>query len=374
MSRVLVAMSGGIDSTVSALLLKRQGFDVHGVIMKNWDHGEEGSNCSFEKDSRDVNWVCQKIGINYSVIDFTTQYWNYVFQPYLTSLNHGYTPNADVLCNKYIKFHFLLKELSRFSADYLATGHYARTDGIRLFRGRDTCKDQSYFISITDPLVFSKLIFPVGNMLKSHVQQLGREADLFPILARKESMGLCFVGKRNNFQQFLSQYIPYNPGEIISLEGAYVGKHIGYQFYTIGQRCRLHGQPKGMYVAAKDAVNNRIYVVDDSNHPTLFSNSFTVELPTWSIGKFPFLCSVKTRYLSGLTYCILKRVEENSVRVQCLFESIRAITPGQIAVFYLGNICLGGAAILSREIENCPSSITDTFINSEENVRSIHLN
>ena len=374
MSRVLVAMSGGIDSTVSALLLKRQGYDVHGVIMKNWDYGEEGSNCSFEKDNRDVEWACHKIGIDFSVIDFTAQYWNYVFQPYITNLINGYTPNADVLCNKFIKFHFLLKQLSRFSADYLATGHYARTDSTRLYRGRDTKKDQSYFLSLTDPFVFSKVLFPVGNMLKSQVQQIGREAELLPILARKESMGLCFVGKRKKFDEFLSQYIPQNSGEIISLDGICLGRHLGHQFYTIGQRTRLCGQPKRMYVVTKDAINNRIYVVDNSNHPALFSNSFIVELPRWPIGNFPFLCSVKTRYLSGLTDCMLKRVGENSMQVQCLFESIRAVTPGQIAVFYSGDICLGGAAILSRDLQMCPSGREDTFISSKPNAQSIQLN
>ena len=367
MKRVLMAMSGGVDSSVSALLLKRQGYEVHGVLMKNWDHGEEGSECSYERDYRDVDWVCHKIGIEYSVIDFTKEYWNFVFQPYLRSHNQGYTPNADVACNKCIKFNFLFKQLTVFSASYLATGHYARTDdGDRLIRGRDVIKDQSYFLALTDPLVFSKVLFPVGDMLKSEVQQIARDENLDPILARKESMGLCFVGKRRKFHQFLSQYIPYQVGNAFSLEDEYVGTHMGYQFYTIGQRARLQGQRKGTYVVAKDAKSNSIYVVDDYNHASLYSKRLRVEYASsLKIDKFPFLCCVQTRYSSIGSYCIVRMYGDGVLDVECVFDSIRAVTPGQIAVFYLGDVCLGGSVIVSRQLENCPTHVRDTFIDTE---------
>ena len=361
-----MAMSGGIDSSVSALLLKRQGYEVHGVLMKNWDHGEEGSECSYEKDFRDVDWVCHKIGIEYSVIDFTKEYWNLVFQPYLSSFNQGYTPNADVACNKYIKFHFLFKQLSVLSASYLATGHYARTDGARLIRGRDVTKDQSYFLALTDPLVFSKVIFPVGDMLKSEVQQIARDENLAPILARKESMGLCFVGKRRKFHRFLSQYIPYKAGSAFSLENEHVGTHMGYQFYTIGQRARLQGQRKGMYVVAKDAVSNSIYVVDDCNHESMYSKRLRVEYTSrLKIDRFPCLCCVQTRYGSIGSYCVVRMYGNGVLDVECVFDSVRAVAPGQIAAFYLGDVCLGGCVVIWRHIESCPSHVRDTFIETK---------
>ena len=358
--RVLLAMSGGIDSSVSALLLKQQGYDVHGVLMKNWDHNEEGSYCSFEKDNRDVDWMCRKLGIDYSIVNFTKQYWNKVFQPYLSDVNRGLNPNPDVLCNKHIKFNLLLKQLPNFEADLLATGHYALTDGNRLKRGKDKTKDQSYFIALTDPLVYSRVLFPVGNMLKNEVQLLAREAGLFPILARKESMGLCFVGKRRTFHRFLSQYIPYNPGKAVSVDGKLMGEHIGQQFYTIGQRARISGKPNALFVVVKDPVNNVIRVSD--NTMDLYSSEFIIERPEWHLElSYPLLCSVQVKYRGHPYFCIVKERNASSLRVEIVGDSIRAVAPGQFAVFYLQDLCLGGARILSNDLD-LTSDIRDLII------------
>ncbi len=351
--RMVVGMSGGVDSAVAALLLKRQGYDVVGVFMKNWEESDENGVCTADEDFAQVRAVCDRIGIPYYSVNFTQAYWDRVFTYFLNEYRAGRTPNPDVMCNKEIKFKAFLKFALELEAKKLATGHYARIQErqgrYRLLKGMDPAKDQSYFLHVLGQQELARACFPLGELTKSHVRQLAREAGLSNA-ERKDSTGICFIGERN-FRAFLSQYLPAMPGDIIELDtGRRVGRHEGLMYYTLGQRKGLgiggigSGQP--WFVVDKDLEQNILYAAQGKDHPRLYTVGCRAGDMNWVEGDAPaacFSCTAKFRY----------RQSDQPVTVwikgdQCLIEfktPQRAVTPGQFAVLYQGEACLGGGVI-----------------------------
>nr|XP_012225785.1 PREDICTED: mitochondrial tRNA-specific 2-thiouridylase 1 isoform X2 [Linepithema humile] len=291
---VVVGISGGVDSAVTALLLKNKGFNVIGVFMKNWDIRDETGNCMVEKDYNDAQWICNKLKIPLVQVDFVKEYWNEVFSDLVEKYQTGYTPNPDILCNKNIKFnkffHFARK---KFQADAIATGHYAKTSfgsylenyeadtNVHLLQARDSNKDQTFFLHQIPQQTLRCCMFPLGNYLKSHVKTIAKEAGLYQIAQKKESMGICFVGKRE-FQDFISEYIHDKPGDYVDLDsGLVIGKHNGIHKWTIGQRCKISGCLKPYYVFNKDQETNTILVVSGTTHPALYSDSLITQDVYW---------------------------------------------------------------------------------------------
>lgn len=350
-TRVVVGMSGGVDSSVAALLLKQQGYDVIGIFMKNWDDTDENGVCTATEDYDDVIQVCNQIGIPYYAVNFEKQYWDKVFTYFLDEYKAGRTPNPDVMCNKEIKFRAFLEHAISLGADYLATGHYAQVelrDGeYKMLRGADANKDQTYFLNQLSQDQLSKVMFPIGNIPKSKVREIAKEAGL-ATASKKDSTGICFIGERN-FKEFLSGYLPAQPGLMQTLSGEVKGKHDGLMYYTIGQRHGLGigGSGDPWFVIGKDLEKNVLYVDQGFDNDLLYSDSLTATSISWVSGKMPegtVTCTAKFRY----------RQEDHAVQVkmtdaetaQVIFDQpVRAITPGQAVVFYNGDECLGGGTI-----------------------------
>ncbi|CAI9388359.1 tRNA 2-thiouridine(34) synthase MnmA [Niallia sp. Sow4_A1] len=350
-TRVVVGMSGGVDSSVAALLLKEQGYDVIGIFMKNWDDTDEFGVCTATEDYEDVIRVCNQLGIPYYAVNFEKQYWDKVFTYFLEEYKAGRTPNPDVMCNKEIKFKAFLEHAMSLGADYLATGHYAqvvREDGqVRMLRGKDDNKDQTYFLNQLTEEQLSKVMFPIGGMEKSKVRELAAKANL-ATATKKDSTGICFIGERN-FKEFLSGYLPAQKGNMETMDGEIVGRHDGLMYYTIGQRHGLGigGSGDPWFVIGKDLQRNVLYVGQGFHHELLYSDSIIATNVSWvsndRIGT-SFECTAKFRYRQPDNKVTVEVIDEKTVKV-IFHEPIRAVTPGQAVVFYQGEECLGGGTI-----------------------------
>ncbi|GIM45099.1 tRNA-specific 2-thiouridylase MnmA [Collibacillus ludicampi] len=352
-TRVVVGMSGGVDSSVTALLLKRQGYDVIGVFMKNWDDTDEFGHCTATDDFNDVRKVCEQIGIPYYSVNFEKEYMEKVFTYFLDEYKKGRTPNPDVLCNREIKFKEFLDAALGLGADYVATGHYARIDFVdgeyRLLRGLDPNKDQSYFLSQLSQYQLSKSMFPLGHLTKSQVREIAAEAGL-ATAKKKDSTGICFIGEKN-FKEFLKNYLPAKPGEMRTLSGEYKGRHEGLMYYTIGQRHGLgiggSGTGEPWFVVGKDVEKNILYVEQGAEHPSLYSQGLFASDVHWvSEREKPstFTCTAKFRYRQPDQEVTVHLKSGNTCDV-IFAKPQKAITPGQAVVFYQGEVCLGSGMI-----------------------------
>lgn len=353
--RVVVGMSGGVDSSVSALLLKRQGYDVIGIFMKNWDDTDEFGHCTAEEDSEDVRRVCEQIGIPYYTVNFEQEYMDKVFHYFLDEYKKGRTPNPDVMCNREIKFGEFLQKALDLGASFIATGHYARIEyaqgEYRLLRGEDANKDQTYFLNALGQYQLSKAMFPIGHLPKTKVREIAMDAGL-ATAKKKDSTGVCFIGERN-FKQFLSSYLPAIPGEIRTFDGEVKGTHDGLMYYTLGQRQGLgiggseSGSGEPWFVAAKDLAENILYVVQGGNHPSLFSKGLLAAEVSWvsdHLPPAPLNCTAKFRYRQPDQEVTVIHKENNTYEV-VFAQPQKAVTPGQAVVFYQGEACLGGGTI-----------------------------
>lgn len=352
-TKVVMGMSGGVDSSVAALLLKEQGYEVIGIFMKNWDEKDDEGYCTTEEDYEDVRRVCSKIDIPYYTVNFVKEYWDRVFTYFLDEYKKGRTPNPDVMCNKEIKFKAFLDYALKLGAEYIATGHYAqveyRSGEYQLLRGVDGNKDQSYFLCALNQYQLSKTIFPLGHLEKSEVRDIARKAEL-PTAYKKDSTGICFIGERD-FDDFLDKYLPAKPGEIKNLEGKQLGKHNGLMHYTMGQRKGLGiggtGTGEPWFVASKDLEKNILYVVQGSEHPALFSKGLIADDVNWISTNNPpesFDCTAKFRYRQPDQKVTVYPKEANKCKV-IFHEPQKAISVGQAVVFYNDEVCLGGGII-----------------------------
>ncbi|RDY71950.1 tRNA 2-thiouridine(34) synthase MnmA [Halobacillus trueperi] len=350
-TRVVVGMSGGVDSSVAALLLKEQGYDVVGIFMKNWDDTDENGVCTATEDYEDVIRVCNQLDIPYFAVNFEKQYWDKVFTYFLDEYKKGRTPNPDVMCNKEIKFKAFMDHAMSLGADYLATGHYAQVrenDGTyEMLRGVDHNKDQTYFLNQLSQEVLSKVMFPLGHLEKKEVRRIAEEHDL-ATAKKKDSTGICFIGERN-FKEFLSEYLPAQPGNMETLDGEVKGKHDGLMYYTLGQRQGLGigGAGDPWFVVGKNVTDNILYVGQGFHHDALYSDGLIASEASWTKGSVPtesFKCTAKFRYRQEDSGVTVYPMEDGTWKVM-FDEPERAITPGQAVVFYDGEVCLGGATI-----------------------------
>ena len=354
MKRVVIGMSGGVDSSVAAIILKKQGYDVIGLFMRNWDSsmnndflGNPNLNepiCPQEQDYNDALKVCEKIGIPLHRVDFVKEYWDYVFTYFLEELKHGRTPNPDIMCNKYIKFDMFLKEAKKLGADYIATGHYARMINGELYRGVDNNKDQTYFLSQLSKEQLKDVLFPIGDLNKKEVRKIAEEYDLITA-KKKDSTGICFIGERN-FTKFLENYLPNQPGDILDIKtGKKVGEHIGLMYYTIGQRRGLNigGSKERMFVVGKDLNKNVLYISYGDNE-YLISDACIIDQVNFNTEKRPTKCTAKFRYRQPDNDVTLDYLEDDTIKV-CYPQGVKSVTPGQACVLYLGEQCLGGGII-----------------------------
>lgn len=355
MSKVVIGMSGGVDSSVAAILLKKQGYEVIGLFMRNWDSlvnndvlGNptlDNNICPQEQDYNDALAVCEKIGIPLHRIDFVKEYWDYVFTYFLDELKVGRTPNPDIMCNKYIKFDMFAKEANKLGADFIATGHYARIIDGQLYKAIDTNKDQSYFLSQLSKKQLSNVLFPIGDLVKPEVRKIALEYNLITA-KKKDSTGICFIGERN-FNNFLQNYLPNQPGKIINIENnETIGEHIGLMYYTIGQRKGLNigGSADRLFVVGKDLNKNILYVAYNENNDYLYSDEALIDTINWTYKEKPTDCCAKFRYRQPDIPVNLTYNNDNTITVNYK-EKCKAVTPGQACVFYLGDICLGGGLI-----------------------------
>ncbi|GGA41759.1 tRNA 2-thiouridine(34) synthase MnmA [Paenibacillus physcomitrellae] len=354
--KVIVGMSGGVDSSVTALLLKQQGYEPIGIFMKNWDDTDELGYCTAEQDAEDVRRVCEQIGIPYYTVNFEKEYFDKVFSYFLDEYKRGRTPNPDVMCNREIKFGEFLNKALDLGADYVATGHYARVveeDGkFKLLRGVDSNKDQTYFLNALSQEQLSRAMFPIGHLPKPEVRRIAEEAGLYTA-KKKDSTGVCFIGERN-FREFLSHYLPAKSGDMVDIEtGEVKGRHDGLMYYTLGQRQGLgiggsgNGQP--WFVAEKDLERNILYVVQGDKHPSMYSTGLVASGLNWIAGDRPAAgsslhCTAKFRYRQPDQGVTITFREDDTVHV-AFDEQQKAITPGQAVVFYGGEVCLGGGII-----------------------------
>ncbi len=353
--KVVIGMSGGVDSSVAAILLKEQGYDVVGLFMRNWDSsinndylGNPNLNnniCPQEEDYNDALKVCEEIGIPLHRVDFVKEYWDYVFEYFLRELKNGRTPNPDIMCNKYIKFDMFAKEAYKLGADYIATGHYARIVNGKLYKGIDHNKDQTYFLSQLTNEQLQHVLFPVGDLEKPKVREIALKYDL-ATAKKKDSTGICFIGERN-FQKFLENYLPNIPGDIINIQtNEVIGKHIGLMYYTIGQRKGLNigGSLDRIYVVGKNIEKNILYIAHGDDNEFLISTSAIIEQVNWISENKPQKCSAKFRYRQPDNDVEIKFLDNNEILVT-YNQGIKAVTPGQACVFYLNEECLGGGII-----------------------------
>ncbi len=354
-SRIVVGLSGGVDSSVAALLLVEQGHDVHGVFMKNWEDSHEAGYCSTVEDLEDARSVCDTLGIPLHQVSFTAEYRERVFRYFLDEYRRGRTPNPDILCNTEIKFRAFLDHARRLGAKRIATGHYVRRetrdDQQHLLKGSDPNKDQSYFLYGLDQSQLASALFPVGDLHKQEVRDRAARAGLVTH-AKKDSTGICFIGERP-FREFLNRFLPAQPGPIRTPEGELLGEHAGLMFHTIGQRQglgiggRRDGDGAPWYVASKEPENNTLIVVQGHDHPALFHQRLRASQLHWIAGQAPTIplrCQAKIRYRQHDQACVLDALDPRGATVR-FSEPQRAITPGQSIVFYLADDCLGGGTI-----------------------------
>jgi tRNA (5-methylaminomethyl-2-thiouridylate)-methyltransferase len=369
-TRVVVGMSGGVDSTVAALLLKQKGYDVVGIFMKNWDDTDENGVCTATEDYDDVVRVSNQIGIPYYAVNFEKQYWDRVFTYFLEEYKAGRTPNPDVMCNKEIKFRAFLDHALSLGADYVATGHYARVDKrdgkTWMIRAADQHKDQTYFLNQLSQEQISKVLFPLGDLEKPEVREIARDHHL-ATADKKDSTGICFIGERN-FKEFLSHYLPANPGEIRTVDGKLMGRHDGLMYYTNGQRQGLGiGGPGGpWFVCGKDVKKNILYIAPGKNHPALYSQGLIAEKVNWISGEPEekiFHCTAKFRYRQKDRPVTVHILPDH--RIEVVFDELEwAITPGQSVVLYDFDACLGGGTI-SRVLNQGTDAALD-FVDSTQ--------
>lgn len=355
--RVVLGMSGGVDSSVSALLLKEAGYDVIGLFMKNWDEKDENGVCTATDDSDDARRVANQLEIPYYTINFEKEYWDRVFTYFLNEYKKGRTPNPDVMCNQEIKFNAFLDYAMKLEGDYIAMGHYAqveeRNGEYYLLRGKDNNKDQSYFLSRIGQRALSKTIFPIGNIEKPRVRELAQENKLYTAL-KKDSTGICFIGERN-FDEFLDKYLLASEGDFIDVDGNKVGRHSGLIHYTLGQRKGIGiggvGTGEPWFVVGKNLKKNIIYVAQGEKHPALYSTSLIGEDPSWILERMPTMpikCTAKFRYRQSDIPVTVNILEDGNLHI--VYDApVKAVTPGQVAVLYQGEICLGSSIIKSIE-------------------------
>lgn len=351
---VVVGMSGGVDSSVSALILKELGYNVIGIYMKNWEEQDERGVCRSVKDFEDVIKVCEQIQIPYYTINFVKEYHDHVFTHFLNELKAGFTPNPDILCNREIKFKVFFEKAMSLGADFLATGHYCQNHLMegqqQLWKGADRNKDQSYFLYTITQNVLEKVLFPVGSLPKGEVRRIARHYHL-ATSDKKDSTGVCFIGERN-FKQFLSQHLKAKPGFFENMKGEVVGKHDGIPYYTIGQRRGLGvgGAGDAWFVVGKDIQRNVVFIDQGSKHPAMYADDLKATELSWIAGhpptQFPFLCKSKIRYRQPDQECTITSIENGVAHVKFTIPQ-RAITQRQSIVFYVNDLCLGGGIIVS---------------------------
>ena len=352
MKKVVIGMSGGVDSSVAAIKLKEQGYEVIGLFMRNWDSlanmeydATSTSNiCPQEEDYNDAKKVCDKLGIPLYRKDFVKEYWDYVFTYFLDELKHGRTPNPDIMCNKYIKFDMFRREAVKLGADFIATGHYARIENGKLLRGVDDNKDQTYFLSQVSKEQLKNVLFPIGDMVKSDVRKIALDNGLITA-KKKDSTGICFIGERN-FTKFLENYLPNTPGDIVNIDtNEVVGKHIGLMYYTIGQRKGLDigGTKERMFVVGKDLNKNILYICIGEDNDYLLSDSCVIEDVNYLGAEKLTNCTAKFRYRQKDNPVSLEYLSDGNILVK--YNNVKSVTPGQACVLYNGEECLGGGII-----------------------------
>ncbi|KAM5172952.1 mitochondrial tRNA-specific 2-thiouridylase 1 [Mantella aurantiaca] len=379
--RVVCAMSGGVDSAVAALLLKRRGYQVTGVFMNNWDVTDEFGVCAAENDCEDAYRVCEKLDIPFHRVCYVKEYWHDVFSSFLNEYERGRTPNPDILCNKHIKFnYFLTYAIENLGADAIATGHYARTshedeeifqrpliknpkslfrnrfevrDDVKLLQAADHFKDQTFFLSQIPQYALRKTLFPLGGLTKNFVKKIAAEAGFDHVLKRKESMGICFIGKRH-FEKFILEYLEPQPGNFVSIEdGKIMGTHNGWFLFTLGQRAKIGGLQDAWFVVDKDVSAGEVFVAPCTDHPALYRDVLRTDRVHWICEAPPaelvrntmMECHFRFQHQMALVPCVLTLNQDGTVWVT-LAKPLRALTPGQFAVFYKGEECLGSGKIV----------------------------
>ncbi len=361
--RVVVGMSGGVDSSVTAWLLKQQGYEVIGLFMKNWEDDDDSEYCSTRQDWIDAASVADTLGVEIEAVNFAAEYKDRVFAEFLREYQAGRTPNPDVLCNAEIKFKAFLDHAMSLGAEYIATGHYARVREVngefQLLKGMDASKDQSYFLHRLNQAQLSKTLFPLGEMPKTQVRDIAHQLGLTNA-AKKDSTGICFIGERP-FREFLNRYLPTHTGPMKTLDGRVLGEHIGLSFYTYGQRkgIGIGGDKKGTgepwFSAYKDIPSNTLYVAQGHDHPALLSTELLAEDASWIAGHAPSstMIAAKTRYRQADAPCQLTVSAPDQFGLK-FSEPQWAVTPGQYAVLYDGDVCLGGGVIASANADLAP--------------------